>query len=157
MTHEIRNKVAGVAILAALVISGTSFASAAEVTGTLNSSASTPGSGGGSSTVGGSIGGGTGTTVTGTVTGGGGGGGGGGNGPIVGTFGNVNNAPQGQVLGASTGPLAQADGTGGGGGEFTPGVPSTGVNGTLLFAYALLASAFLALSGATLLYVRRRM
>ncbi len=85
---------ATLSLLAAAAL-GAGLASASEVTGTLSSSGVTSG-GSTTGSVSGTVtsgGGGGGSTVSGTVTSGGGGGGGGG---FV--------APQGQVLGAATGP-----------------------------------------------------
>jgi hypothetical protein len=152
MTSTIKNTLAVLAL--AVLLAGPQAASAAEVTGTLNSSASTPtGSvtgtvGGGGSSVSGSIGGTSGSGITGTVTGGssgggGGGGGSGGNGPPVGGTGG---SEQGAVLGAATGPVAQAD-------PGTPGVPDTGVGdmspGTILL---LLVAAVFVVAGTRILY-----
>jgi len=77
MTHNIKNCIAGIAMVAVLAVGGVSVASASEVTGTLTSGAM-QGSGGTGSTVSGTIGGtaGGGSTITGTVTGGSSGGGG---------------------------------------------------------------------------------
>jgi len=159
MTNLIRNLLASTTMIVLLTASGASIASASVVTGTLTGGA------GSGSTVSGTLTGSTtsGSTASGTITGtsstggavsgtvssgssGGSSGGVGGGGSVT---------PQGQVLGASTGPIAQAGSTNGVT-TSVPGAPNTGQGGNSPVNYlVLILSGLVAVTGTAVLFLRK--